>query len=89
MFIFSEIDQDDLAMVAEKLRAGVERMVIRWQDRKLCLTVSIGGSMLVDGDTRETILERADQRLYASKREGRNQITLEDEKGGPEGRTAG
>ncbi len=89
VFIFSEIDRDDLAMVAEKLRAGVERMVIRWQDRKLCLTVSIGGSMFVDGDTRETILERADQRLYASKREGRNQITLEDEKGGPEGRTAG
>jgi diguanylate cyclase (GGDEF)-like protein/PAS domain S-box-containing protein len=86
LFVLSDLGRNDLAMVAEKLRTGVERAVIRWQGGRLYLTVSLGGCMVVDGDTRESVLEKADRRLYASKREGRNQVTLSDEPAGPAGR---
>ena len=86
LFVLTDLDANDLAMVAEKLRIGVEGAVIRWQRARLHLTVSLGGCMVVDGDTRESILEKADRRLYASKREGRNQVTLSDGPAGPAGR---
>jgi len=79
LFVLSDLDRHDLAMVAEKLRSGVERAVIRWRGGRLHLTVSVGGCMLKDGDTQESVLERVDSRLYLSKREGRNQVTLADD----------
>ena len=85
LFVLSDLDREDLVMVADKLRAGVERAVIRWRDRSLHLTVSIGGCTVREGDTLESVLERADRRLYISKREGRNQFTLDDGPAGPAG----
>ncbi|MFH1529657.1 MAG: sensor domain-containing diguanylate cyclase [Pseudomonadota bacterium] len=78
LFVLSDLDRHDLGMVAEKLRSEVERAVIRWRGARLHLTVSLGGCMVVAGDTQETVLERADRRLYVSKQEGRNQTTLDD-----------
>jgi diguanylate cyclase len=40
------------------------------------VTVSIGISRLVDGDTPNTIIGRADQALYLSKANGRNQVNI-------------
>jgi diguanylate cyclase len=42
------------------------------------VTVSIGISKLVEGDTPNTIIGRADQALYLSKANGRNQINVLD-----------
>ena len=44
----------------------------------LPITASIGGALLgeVVNDTGASLLERADRRLYASKDNGRNQVTL-------------
>lgn len=39
------------------------------------LTISVGVAMMQSKDTKETFLERADQALYASKNNGRNQVT--------------
>jgi len=41
------------------------------------VTVSIGVAHLKAGDTPQTLIERADACLYASKREGRNKVTVE------------
>jgi len=77
LFILSNMEQDDLEVVAEKLRAEVESVVIRWRGCALKLTVSLGGCLLEEGDTRDSVLDRADARLYRSKRSGRNRVTLD------------
>ena len=38
------------------------------------ITISIGVASLLDYDTSETLIERADSRLYAAKRAGRNRV---------------
>ena len=39
------------------------------------LMISVGVATMTDGDTEETLLEKADKALYYSKQHGRNRIT--------------
>ena len=56
-------------MVAERLRGGC-------QDLELDpLTVSIGAATVHPGDDDVSLIGRADEALYASKRAGRNRVT--------------
>ena len=57
----------------ERLRAGVERLVVDWEGQVLRLTVSVGVATRREGErTPGATIERADKALYASKRAGRN-----------------
>jgi diguanylate cyclase (GGDEF)-like protein len=44
--------------------------------RLVGLTVSIGCSTLLPGESVESLLRRADNALYVAKREGRNRLTM-------------
>ena len=57
------------------LRAISSEPVSIGNGKSLDITVSIGAADFGDGDTLASILKRADEALYASKRNGRNQIT--------------
>ncbi|MBJ6360179.1 diguanylate cyclase [Paenibacillus sp. GCM10012307] len=57
--------------VAESFRKAVEAAV--WGEYSI--TISIGVSTTIEGDTEETMLGRADTALYASKSSGRNRVT--------------
>lgn len=67
---------EDLLRIAEKLRMLIEHSSLTVGGRSLAVTVSIGGTMLVRGDTVETIVRRADDLMYKSKRNGRNITTI-------------
>ena len=68
-----------LAEVGERTRALIERSWISLEDgRKIISTVSIGGAMARRGDTLETLVARADERLYACKNAGRNCVEIGD-----------
>lgn len=58
-------------LVAERVRAAIEG-----EPADPAVTISIGIARLRDGDTVETVLKRADDALYAAKREGRNTLRL-------------
>ncbi|WP_024891285.1 GGDEF domain-containing protein [Luteimonas huabeiensis] len=61
----------------ERIRAAVERLDARWEDRPLQLTVSVGVAARRDGErTPEATLARADKALYAAKRNGRNRVQV-------------
>jgi diguanylate cyclase (GGDEF)-like protein/PAS domain S-box-containing protein len=69
----------ELQMVAERIRALVERSWLTLEDgRKLEVTVSVGGAMANPGDDMATLTERADRRLYRCKDGGRNKSLVGD-----------
>ncbi len=77
--ILPNTSEAQLEMVAERLRKAVEDCEFVLDDGSpLRITVSIGGSRFgeVPGDSAEMFMRRADQRLYLSKRDGRNRVSL-------------
>jgi len=68
--------------IAERLRGAVEELRIANADAPLGqVTVSIGvASMVPSGDAKvESLIEAADDRLYAAKRRGRNAVVAHDD----------
>lgn len=69
-------DQRALKATAEKIRTLVECSRLDLKEKRLAVTISIGGTLLQPGDTPESLVHRADELMYASKREGRNRVTI-------------
>ncbi|MBM3359231.1 MAG: GGDEF domain-containing protein [Betaproteobacteria bacterium] len=62
--------------VAERIRDSVESAPLTTREKKIGATVSIGVACYPDhGADLETVLERADQAMYASKSAGKNRTT--------------
>jgi diguanylate cyclase (GGDEF)-like protein/PAS domain S-box-containing protein len=65
-----------LRAAAEKVRTLVECSQLDRPEHGLSVTISIGGTLLLPGDTPESLVWRADQLMYRSKRAGRNRVTI-------------
>ena len=76
--ILPETGADGLGVVAEKLRAYVERARFLYQkDQEIPLTVSIGGTTVNAADEdAETVFNRVDTAMYEAKRKGRNRVVI-------------
>lgn len=68
-------DPDALRLIAEKLRATIEHEV-RCKDRPV--TVSIGATCFVSGESAADLLARADGAMYRAKHAGRNTVVVDD-----------
>ena len=77
LVLLADADETNLAASADRLRALVSRTRL-FADRHLVpLRASIGGTVVAPGDTEDLIIARADALLYASKKAGRNRVTLD------------
>lgn len=65
-----------LKSIADKLRVLVEFSRLDLPGASLSVTISIGATFLLPIDTPESIVSRADELMYQSKRNGRNQVSL-------------
>jgi diguanylate cyclase (GGDEF)-like protein/PAS domain S-box-containing protein len=65
-----------LRRIAEKIRALVEHSRLDLAGQSYSVTVSIGGTLLIKDDTRETLVQRADWFMYKMKKAGRNQVEV-------------
>jgi two-component system, cell cycle response regulator len=73
--VMPETSLSGAVVVAERLRTAVadEPFVLQEDGTRLPVTVSIGIAVTgTDDDTQESLLKRADDALYAAKRDGRN-----------------
>ena len=78
--LVAELDDTGLEVMAEKLRMLVERSSLRLTDQNLGVTVSIGITLVRKDDTLNSIIDRADQNMYKSKRAGQNCVTGDEVK---------
>jgi len=79
MVLVPHVDSKQLKDVAEKIRILVEKSSISVEGKNIEVTVSIGATIVREGDTPETLMKRADELLYKSKSEGRNRLTIEND----------
>jgi diguanylate cyclase (GGDEF)-like protein len=74
--IIRHVDATNLKLVAEKLRMLVEASAIPATPAAIHVTVSIGGTLIRNDDTTESVVKRADELMYASKSRGRNCVSI-------------
>ena len=66
---------ETVKIVAERLRAGVERLTIHQEEAILRITVSVGVAVYTNQEiTLEELLRKADLALYAAKQAGKNNV---------------
>ncbi len=77
--IMPETDAKYAAKVAERLRQDVENGQFETRSGgSIPVTVSVGvAELLGEDDTAEALMRRADQALYAAKRDGRNKVVAD------------
>ncbi|MDF2182877.1 GGDEF domain-containing protein [Neptuniibacter sp. CAU 1671] len=79
--ILPECSAHKAAAVAEMLRSKVQAIRIKQKNNGnviSSISASFGVAQLVAGETPSTLINRADQALYAAKQNGRNQVHLAD-----------
>ncbi len=74
--IIRNIDSIFLQNFSEQIRMLIESAFIIENGKRLNCTVSIGGTMVLPGDTVEKLVDRADSLMYESKKNGRNRIII-------------
>lgn len=73
--IIPESSEKGALTIAERIRCTIEQHTIISLDRKLKVTVSIGGSSFPDkAPTQQQLIDTADRALYQAKENGRNQV---------------
>jgi diguanylate cyclase (GGDEF)-like protein len=72
-----DTDKDNALILAERLRKRVEALTIQYEDMSIKFNISLGVSELsAEIEDHKQWLEQADQALYISKENGRNQTTI-------------
>jgi len=74
VIVMPETAVENALTVLESLRAGVEEMLITYDDKNVSVTASFGVSVAEADDTAHKIIQRADAALYLAKNRGRNRI---------------
>jgi len=76
MAILPGVTGEALARACEKFRRLVAQSTMRLDRSEMRATVSVGAAIVAPGDSPESLLNKADQRLYTSKQSGRNRVSL-------------
>lgn len=74
LVVLPDTNADDATVLATRLFTAVQS---RGEELQLPVTISIGLTVFRQGDSVETILQRADHALYASKDSGRNRFSVD------------
>ncbi|MHC8399978.1 GGDEF domain-containing protein [Pseudomonas sp. MDT1-17] len=76
LILLSNTSREAAAMVGERLRFAVQAEDYSADGTSIELTVSLGCSTLLPGESADSLLRRADSAMYVAKREGRNRLAM-------------
>lgn len=76
VMIFTNMDQDMILTIAERIRASVEENVFSFNGQEIQVTVSLGIAFFseIHDITFAQIVEKSDKALYQAKKGGRNKV---------------
>ncbi len=74
--VIRNINIRDLELLGNRLRLLIENSYIMHESEKLCVTISMGATLVNDNDTIDSLIKRADTLMYKSKTGGRNCLTV-------------
>ena len=77
--ILPDTNLNDATKVADRIRLGIEDLKLPTHRGTLRVTISAGVALRSQDETYSELFDRADAALYASKRLGRNRVSLADE----------
>lgn len=85
--ILPQTDMTGVRVFAARLRRLVESLCLQIEEQMLQVTISVGGATCDPEQTdltKDVLIKTADQGLYTSKRNGRNQVTILTTENAPE-----
>ncbi|GAB4255445.1 MAG: hypothetical protein Kow0065_03500 [Methylomicrobium sp.] len=74
--LLPDTDQDSALILANKLRLIIEKTRFNSGNGIITITLSCGISQFREGDTAESVFDRADKALYQAKQSGRNRCLI-------------
>lgn len=69
--------EQSLPALAERLRSLVGRSYVETAGQRLQVTISLGATLAREGDSVESLIARADELMYLSKRNGRDRVSAD------------
>jgi len=76
--ILPETQKGDAWVLLDKVREAISKTAFRFNEKPLTITLSIGVSQFVEGDSAESVFARADKLLYQAKEAGRNRCLVDE-----------
>lgn len=74
---FEYVSENEIKAIANKIRILVSNShVLTEENEELSITISVGATIVKNGDKAEDIIKRADELMYKSKINGRDQVTI-------------
>lgn len=74
--IVLDIDENSLKEIGERIRILVKNSNLSVSDKNLHVTVSIGGTIIKEDDSLDSLIMRADMLMLESKRKGGDKVTV-------------
>jgi diguanylate cyclase (GGDEF)-like protein/PAS domain S-box-containing protein len=75
--VFPNSDVHHLKQIADRLCVLVRHSRVETEKGPIKVTISIGGSIVTEADTTDSLLKRADTLMYVSKQSGRDRATID------------
>ena len=76
LVLLAECSRSDIEKVGERLKKMVSNSEIKWWGDSIRIQVSLGGTTAFQGDTIESLLQRAHQAMCTSISAGGNRMTI-------------
>lgn len=74
--LLPDTNQEEAALIAERIRIGIESHTLAYGMEVLNMTASLGVSSLKRNDHPKDFIKRADAAMYQAKRSGRNRVCI-------------
>lgn len=76
VILLIDTNRDDAAIIAERIRTGIESLTLAYGMEVLNITASLGVSALRGDDDMDRFIKRADAAMYKAKLSGRNRVCV-------------